>query len=74
MIIKNLKYDPKHANKQMRAYNHLEYLDSVLTLDKAKKVLEYQKKRGFAPTIEIIEKQKKVKKAEDKAPDLKLSE
>ena len=71
MRIKNLKYDPKHADKKQRAYSHLEFLDRVLTMEQAKRISKYEKKNyGKAVTLEIIEpSRKKSVKVENNAPE-----
>jgi hypothetical protein len=71
--IKNLKYDPLHADKPMKGYSHLEYLDKVFTISQAEIIIEYEKKNKCR-TMEIVEvkkeKPKKIKKEE--APELKM--
>lgn len=66
--IRNLKYDPGHANKKQRAYSHLEFLDRVFSIEAARRIVAYEKiKYGKAVTMEIVEsppknKTEKVKK------------
>lgn len=71
--IKNLKYDPNHADKPMSGYSHLEYLDDIFTIEQAQKTIAYEKKHG-SRTMEIVEIPKKDKKKSTKsvAPDLKI--
>lgn len=63
--VKNLKYDPMHADKKQCAYSHLEYLDKIFSLERAKRIIEYEKKKYGRPvTMEIVELQSMKKKAD----------
>jgi hypothetical protein len=64
-VIRNLKYDTDHNNKPRSAYKHLEFLDSVMDVEKAERIQAYEmEKYGKHVTLKI-EKVKKPKESKN---------